>query len=414
MVDRVTITNRPRTAASVTTDSAPKRRRSWTNVFVYLAAFASSWTAVAVGGNNVVDYLLVAAVISAVLSRLAGRRQIYVAWWMVLPFVASVLVVAWDVMAGDARSGELTMLFRVLISTGGIAILLTSVARASGTPALMRALRWWAAGAVVCGVAAIATWLGLVSFVGILEQPTGDRLSGLSSHPNSLAFSLTLVLPVLVHLAQVARGFWRTFGWVAMLALAVGALALTGSRAGLMVGLPLLGLALILALRASRLRVMTVPLLILGVVAVFVYLPGLLTDTRLVQGSALSDSGRIIYNQDALSTFATDPIFGGGFNAQIGVAVPLMVISGGGLVLVAGYYLFVFRPLPVLWKARGLAVAQTGLLALAAFLAFGLLNPVFVERATFWPILIPALVVLLNRSLEAGNPWQAPGSLPRR
>jgi len=362
---------------------------------------------VAVAGINVVDYLLVGATVAMVVSRFSSGRAIYVDVWMVLPFAAALLVAAWSVVIAGEASGGSEMLLRILLSTALIAVLITASAADEGEQALGAIIRWWVAGVGVCAAGAIVVEAGLVSFVGVLEQPTGDRLSGLSSHPNSLAFSIVMAIPAATYLAQRATGFWRTSWWLAILGTFVWGLFLTGSRSGLLVGAPLLALAVVLVVRSSRLRIMTVPIVILSVVLGFLYLPAVLGDTRLVQGAAQSDSGRILINDSALATFSNNPILGGGFSAQSGVAVPLMVLSAGGLALAVAYYAFVFRALPVLWRSRSERIAQVGILSLAGFLCFGLLNPVFAERATFWPILACALLVLLKSGYTApANPWR--------
>ncbi len=172
------------------------------------------------------------------------------------------------------------------------------------------------------------------------------------------------------------------------------------------VALPVLAIAVVLWLRSTRLRVVLVPLTILVGVALAFTIPALLADTRLGQGAEDSDAGRILINEAAMRWFYDSPVFGGGYDVMHGVAVPIMVLSGGGIILAIGYYAFLLRPVPVLLAGRALPIAQMGLLSLLAFLAFGVLNPVWMERITYWPALIAALVILLRgREGIRTNPW---------
>jgi hypothetical protein len=370
-----------------------------------LSAFAASWTAVSVGGYNIVDYLLAASLVVMVAARVMGRGKIFIDGWMLAPLLASLVVSAWDVLAGTGTSGQAQDILRVLLSTTLIAVLLTSFATMNDQRPLLITLRWWAVGITVNSLAAILVAAGVVSFEGILLQPTGERLSGLSSHPNSIAFSITLALPVCIYLMTTATRFVLVLWWAVNIGILLWALILADSRSGLLISIPTMAIAAMIALQGSHLRVLTVPILIIGAIFAAAFIPVAIEESRLVQGSAQSDAGRTEINNTALDLFGANPIFGAGFDQQIGVAVPLMVLSAGGLVLAVAYYYFVVRPLSVLWPARSDRLAQTGILLILVFLGFGLLNPVFAERATFWPILIAALSVAVRDGRASGNPW---------
>jgi len=387
--------------------AAVKPRRLLANGMIYLSAFTSSWTAVAFGGYNVVDYLLAATVVATLVVRVTVGRRVFIDLWMVLPSITALIITAYAAIVAGAASGEAESLVRVIVSTAVVAILLTSMGAASGVIPLRRTLAWWAAGVSFNAIASGAVSLGLVNFAGLLVQPTGYRISGLSSHPNSIAFSIAMAVPALVYLLTTTRGSTRVMWWLANIAACGWGLLLSDSRSGLLVSIPALGIALILAIAHSRLRLMILPLLLLGGTAIAVYLPSALAETRLAQGAADSDSGRVLYNDNALEVFFRNPIFGGGFAEQAGVAVPLMVISAGGAILFVGYYAFVLRPLPPLWRARTDRIAQTGLLTIVVFVAFGFLNPVFAERAAFWPAIIAALTVVTGKYSDlTRSPWR--------
>ncbi len=193
---------------------------------------------------------------------------------------------------------------------------------------------------------------------------------------------------MIIYLATSARTLIAILWWLGVLTSCICGLVLADSRSGLLVTIPAVAMAIVLMIVRSRLRIMSGPILLAAGILAYTFIPDAVSETRLVQGSAQSDAGRTVFNDNALTTFFASPIFGGGFGAQAGVAVPLMVLSAGGMVLFIGYYAFVLRPIPSLWRARRDRMAQTGLLCVLVFLGFGLLNPVFAERATFWPILV--------------------------
>lgn len=361
----------------------------------------------AVAGRNVADWLLPVAFSAMLLAWLVAKRPVFVSGWMLATTIATLIVTAASAFAGSGFNG-FEMLLRVFLTTAAVAIMLTSIAVRSGTEKLLNVLRWWATGIAVNGAFAIAISLNLVSFDGVLEQTSGDRINGLASHPNSLAFSLSLAAPILVYLLASSRRFWGRAWWLACLVATVWGLFLAESRAGLITALPALGVAIFLWVRSSRLRALSIPLLILGAIAAWTYLPQILGSTRLAAGEGdMSNAGRSVINKDALDLFQENPIFGAGFAWQTGVSVPLTILTAGGVVLLIGYAIFALRPVASLWHDRRTLLAATGLLAALSFAVFGLLNPVFMERATYWPIIIPALCGLLLRKPAGTNPWNA-------
>lgn len=359
----------------------------------------------AVGGFNLVDYFLALSIVAAVASWSFHRRHIYIDGWMMLPALTAILVAANATLVQGAASPGWQDMARVLLSTSALAILLTSLVVGRSRAVLRKVLAWWGCGIAVNSLASVLASLRLIDLSSALGQPTGDRLSGLSSHPNSIAFSISLALPVFVHLLGTARRWVGASWWLACLGVGIWGLMLADSRAGLLVGLLAFALAATFWLLTSRVRLLALPVFIVGALALSALLPGALAETRLAQGSEESDLGRAVFNGDSMTVFLSNPVFGGGFASQAGVAVPLMVLSAGGLVFAVGYYLFVFRPLPVLLTNWSDGFARTGALVLLVFLAYGMLNPVVVERVTFWAPLLAALWVLTPETTQR-NPWR--------
>jgi hypothetical protein len=319
---------------------------------------------------------------------------------MLAPLLAGLTVVLFDLVSGQGSSAWLTMLLRIFFSTAAVIVLLTSISAIS-KDSLLRVLRWWCAGIVLSAAVSVAQSLRLINLTGVLDQPTGDRFSGLTSHPNSLAFGIVLALPVSTYLANISTGAWRTI-WLVCVAVLGWGLILSGSRAGLIVGIPVLVASVVSWLWSPRRQLLILPILILGGIALYLWLPSALESTRLVQGAADSDLGRRDFNAAALNVFLSSPLIGGGFGQMQGVSVPLMVLSAGGLVLGIAYYTFAFQKLPSLWTFRSFPAARMGIICLLAFIGFSLLNPVWMERSTYWSIFVASLLVSSTRRWQNG------------
>jgi hypothetical protein len=360
----------------------------------YAAAFSSSWTGATFGGFNVVDYALGVTVVLLVATAFFHRRSLEVRGWMLVPLVAAAVVSAWNTIVKDAPF-DAVMLLRIFLTMFAVAMIVLSFQSWFGSGYLRRLLKVWVAGIAFNGLTALAVSFGVVSFAGILTQATGERLSGLASHPNSLAFSVSLAIAPCLFLIARERG---RILWVLCLVLILWGGLLSESRAALLVGLPAFGLGTIVSIARSRLRSIAWPVLILAAVGAWFAVPLVLADSRLADGAgALSDAGRSTLNESALNLLLRNPLTGAGFESQAGVSVPLTVLTAGGILFAIGYYAFVFSPVPALWRHRRSPIAPYALITVAALISFGFFNPVFMERATYWPILIATALCVGHR-----------------
>lgn len=364
----------------------------------YAAAFSSSWTGATFGGFNVVDYALGMTVVLLAVTAFFQRRPLRVRSWMFVPLGAAAGVSAWNTIVKDAPF-DAVMLVRIFLTMFVVAVIVFSFQSWFGDGCIRSLLKMWVAGIAFNGLAALAVSLGVVSFAGILTQATGERLSGLASHPNSLAFSVSLAIAPCLFLVAKERS---KILWVLCLVLILWGGLLSESRAALLVGLPALGLATVISIARSRFSSVAWPVLIIGAVGAWFLVPLVLADSRLAGGAgALSDAGRSALNESALNLFLRNPLTGAGFESQAGVSVPLTVLTAGGILFAVGYYGFVFSPVPTLWRHWRSTIAPYGLITVAVLVSFGFFNPVFMERATYWPILIAAALCVEPRSGDA-------------
>ncbi|WP_442574761.1 O-antigen ligase family protein [Microbacterium sp. F51-2R] len=391
-----------------------------TAIALALAAVSSSWTGANFGTLNVTDVFLAIAAVFSMLGWLSGRRTMMVQSWMLAPLLGVVIITAVDVIVrSEPVSGGATMLPRLLFSTTLLAILIWSESnRLQGH--VWYALRWWAAGVAINASAAALIDGGFLVVDGWIDQPAGDwRASGLAFHPNSLALALTIALPIMVMLLTRSATWAGRVGWIAAIAVTVNALFLADSRAGLIVAFPGLALSILIALRRGRARVFVAPFVIVAGVLAYLYVLPALAGTRLTaESGALSDVGRVQYNATALQIFAEQPLVGGGFDAEIGVAVPLQVLTIGGIVFALCYYTFLLVPGVAIWRNRRDSAAPYGIVYILALLGFGLLNPGLAERVSFWPLLVlaggfGARRVAASLPAAVGELAEAPGESPR-
>lgn len=246
------------------------------------------------------------------------------------------------------------------------------------------------------GLVAATDHSGLTSVRAHLFAAITERSVGLATHPNSLAMSLSMALPVLMYFAFSEPPVVRILSGAAILISAWG-LVLADSRAGLIAGA--LGV-FIYAARIFRHKGHWTQVVLFGSAAALAYLTivgpeGLLSSTRFGAAAATgvheSNSARLNYLNDAMSKFWDAPFVGVGIGLGSGVSVPFLLASSGGILLLAAY----------MWLIAGsmranLACPRTGmswaiLASGAAMLAEQVLNNGVAERFIYWPILLGAL-----------------------
>lgn len=389
----------------------PSEKKQWqpflwlSSAMISLSAFTSSWTGVDVHEVTVVDVALMLATVSSLLSWAVGGRTIYLRLWMFLPPIGALLIVAIGVLFRQDTNIGLDYIFRISFGTTLIAILINSERATRGASGLMRLLHWWAFGIVVNAVIVALTDSGLINIANFVNNETGTiRAIGLAFHPNSLAFSLSIALPVLTWLWSRPGGRrLAKFIWLGGFLVCMNALYLSDSRAGLLVGASAGLVGVFIAIRGTWARLLSLPLVFFAGVALLHYVPPLLATTRFAsRGSAASDSLRTQYNSAALDAFAAHPVFGSGFGAMTGVAIPLQLLSSGGLVLLALYTAFIAAPTLQFFSRPWGALSNYGILVVGTIVGFGLLNSALTERVTYWaPLIIASIIKLNNRGTNS-------------
>ncbi|MBF4582938.1 O-antigen ligase family protein [Curtobacterium sp. VKM Ac-2865] len=397
------------------------------------AAMTSPWTGVRIAGLNLADFFLVASLALALLLGLTRRVAVPMPWqFVVLPVVVLVLMgrdaVFFDRLPfqtleaaqfttgdalGETVGGSATFLVRLVLCWTAVGL---SVGAFHRFPrALVSIIAAW-----LLGIAIGVSWSILQFTFALPDLPfvfhidSAARAVGLTNHPNSLAETIGVGLPLAVFLALGPRaGLVRRAGGCALVVLSMWGLFLTGSRAGLAVGFFALVLSVIIRLIWSGRGAWGLPLGLLSIVGAVLWLPSVWATTRFSQGVAeASDSARVQALTEGLGIFLRHPLGGAGLSTWLGEMVPLILLSGGGVILFAAFYSSLGSVFRRVWRARGQELnahlAGAGLVVLA----FGLLNNGLVERYLYWPLIVG--FYLASARLRSSDPLETVESEPAR
>lgn len=380
------------------------------------AALTSSWSAVRVAGVTLADICLILGALLALLS--SGSRIALLKGWMVLPVLLALVLMARDVIVlGRPVNGSpdviegispSQMLLRIALSTFCISVLCIANT-GHGRRSVQRIIGWWLFGIAISAAYALGQSAGVLA-VGDLVQLNGtSRFAGLTSHPNALAQTLVLAIPFAL-LVPPKAGSGPVVMRIVGLALCGAALYQSGSRAGLLVGFAALLLCgCIVAKRAHALR-WVLPLVLLATAAAAVYGPRLIAGTRFASdsGSTASNNARVQALSEGWDAFLAHPLGGAGLGVWVGELAPLVLLVSGGVLFLAVYTIFVFKPIAAMLEHRSDFVVMACVLSASLVLVLGLLNNGFTERYTFWPALLGYSLVLVIGSQQKTKEHAAP------
>lgn len=375
---------------------------------VFCALFSSSWTGLRLSGISLTDYLLTAAtavfVITApALLLLAIRRN-------TLNFVV-VAVIALTILQSMGLNGRATgpgdmpsdasvvlvqrFVFALALVPALVAALLES-RRSRQEAEARRIVAWWTIGITFnCAVALIVPGDAPLLDGLVVHIPT-ERATGLSDHPNSLAEAASLGITASCWLAYSAPSRGPRLLWLCIVAIQVGALIESESRAGLVIGSLLLVTCGSWALFRSGRWAMGVPAALGAVIVVALFVEQFLANTRFADADAESSSaGRAGNISRGWELFGESPWIGVGMGSWYGELVPVILLTSGGVVLAVIYYLALART--ALYKEFAAGGRFLVPLVVGAIIVWGLFNNSLVERYLYW---LPALA-LVPRSLAS-------------
>ena len=387
--------------------------RSLTKWFLVAAAFVSSWNAVQLRGIQPVDIFLALAVGLSVISFVSGQvpwvpRWVKAATLCVLIVMVTHLVVPTSPAYMSQRFIFVPWFVKVTgidLSESGVvrglkwilalAVLPVMVAEAARDDDgfVKRMSTAWLAGATISAFIAITDFLGITSvnmFLIALGGATA-RQSGLTSHPNHLGMSVSIVAPLAIAVAMRSR--WT--GVPVVLLLMAGAVV-SGSRAG-QAGF-VLAVTATLALSARARRFAPILIVAAGITSAGIVWakPGLVdtiatlfrfdtTDKYVAQ----SNEERANLSQQAIADFAERPVDGVGLDV-LGQAhnIYLQIVASGGLILACGMFAYFAGMLTAAFAERRSAdpLGLYLLVGVMVWLASALFGTQLTDRYLYFPV----------------------------
>lgn len=404
----------------------------------YLAAAATPWNGWQLGGLRPGDIFLALALVACVLAGLGGTWPPLPRWvWL---FGAVILAVTFlhildptdplylaQRLVVDARGvripeleSNLTVGLKFVVPIVGLPLLF-AFARSLDSRAILRAAYAFAVGSALSAAIGVSDSFGVTALsASITGLPaTAGRAPGLAVHPNFLATTCVLGLPVVMWQAARTRARARTVSVLLTVVLALGVYA-SGSRGGAAV----LAGAVILCfvLMPEYRRFLPSVALISGVVLSIVFVIHPAIGSTILQAVRLSgDTGsasgsdviRAEVGRQGLADFRHSPLDGVGLQvAAEAHNVYLQALASGGLLLLAGYVVYVGAGL-----VRGFRLTRETPLAYPLFIAalsgalLSIVENALTDRLAYVPIALIAALPLTQpapagpgQDLEAAFP----------
>lgn len=387
-----------------------RRQISWiSQALTFGAALTSSWTGVRIAGINLVDYLLVAAVVFVLLDAVSNGRRLPVYAWAVLPPVVLLIIglsgsvvrgdplsanrLGWERVVGSSVGAEFTgalpLIARMALSITAVTIILAGVSNNAQDRNVLvkRIMCTWAAGAAISGAYGVFQRVGDVGNLPFVYQIVSDtRATGLANHPNSFGQTIVLALPVLIYMIGATHGFAKAV-MALSLPISMYAIFLSGSRGALLCG-PVIAVVTFTYLMTSgkRLAIWVPPIVALFLALAIVTMPTVLKATRFFDESGrVSSAVRRANLERGIDLFYTNPLFGAGVGSWNSEMVPLILLTSGGVLYLVVFYGSLAHPLLVRPRTSGGLFVPILVISAIGFFGFGLLNNGIVERYLYWP-----------------------------
>lgn len=265
--------------------------------------------------------------------------------------------------------------------------------------AVDKMLWFWLAGACLSALVAVLSKYG-ISVFGLKDQSAifGQRASGLTYHPNSLAYTCALLIPIATYLTVTTRASLLRWICVAAIGLLVKAIIASGSRSAIL-AVVVAGLAWLPSpfknkVRRTELLILAGGVLSLAALVIFLMLSDKpFDDASNALGRLLGNIGRAQQSNDereiaaqiAYNGFEAAPIFGQGFQyIRVAHNNALQILHSSGLLGFTGAILWWGGVAGTWWRLRsGIRMRGTQ-------------HDVFLLRALF----STALVMLVNGAFQ--------------
>ena len=408
-------------AQSVVDEPEPRAIHRLAIGLTYVAAAATAWNGWKVGGLRIGDVFIALALLVFVFADLGAPVPKLPGWvWQfglvivlvtaaheLIPtdphYLASRLVVngITAIPGGHEVEGNATVGLKFLVPVIFMPLMF-GYARLHDARSTARSFFAFAVGSAISAAVGMSDLQHIThisqSLTGL--EALGGRAPGLSQHPNFLAMTSVLALPIVLWRLLSDNRRTRFWALVLLVLLALGLYA-SGSRAGAAVG-PGVALLSILIMPRYRRHLTSVLLVVFGSAAVlFVLKPSLghalLKAERLGSSSdtaAGSDQLRAIIYAQGVRDFRHSPLDGVGMQvAEEAHNVYLQALAAGGILLLAGYLFYVLASVN-----RVVRIMKTDPLAYPLFASvvagalFVIVQAALTDRVSY---LAPALIATL-------------------
>lgn len=380
-----------------------ERRVSLASLAITAAAITSSWTGLRLGTTGIADILLLVAIGLAVIEHGIDGRRLPIPLWAVAPTLTAFFIYAGNTLlthstATQSEDSGVTFVTRTFLGLTLVAILCLSEVKSFGAQRGQSLVNAWLVGILTSATIASTDSIGLTNLHSLVQHIESARSVGLTFHPNSLAQSAVLAIPLVAFKLAAPGTRWAMRAWwLAALFICLNALFLANSRGGLVVGLVMTAFTFTVILWRGGNRWLAPSAVILATVFVVPAVLDLLAGTRLAAGSAaLSDALRMSFLLEGWESFISSPLIGAGLTSGAGVMVPLYLLSLGGALLAAAYYWFIGQNVAVMLARLADPLVAACLLSGIALLAMGLANNSVNERFDYWTICIGAAIAGLR------------------
>lgn len=363
-------------------DGAPEVMSAITRValaLTYAAAAATAWNGLKEGGLRVGDMFIGLAVLTFFIADMGRPVPKLPGWVWQFGLIIIIITAAHELVPTDPNylhqriviNGAFPVINGIELETNsmvGVKFLVPVIfmplmfayARAHDPKALLRSAYAFAAGASISAAVGMSDLLGVTHLSQTLTHlpAVGGRAPGLTLHPNFLAMTCVLALPVMLWQLVSDNLRTRVIALAFVVALVLGLYA-SASRIGFGVG-PGAALLSFAVMPRYRRYLPSLGVAIAGAAAVlFVLDPGigssLLKAFRLGgdSGSAQgSDQQRAIIFTQGVNDFKHSPIDGVGLQvAEEAHNVYLQALAAGGVILLAGYLFFILSGLYTVVRA---------------------------------------------------------------
>lgn len=355
--------DRPRSAAQRAAAAVSDRPDRVAFGATALVALFIPWDGIRFGVGSLVNLFLVVAFLATLVLVVRERRAVPLPGWMLLAatglIISALLTIAFP-PALRLKHASLT----VLLQSAGVPYLL---GQRSDISALLKWEIAWMVMPVILMIngrtrercrllldlfalaAAISAVVALLDVAGLhflASRPIVDnRSSGLTIHPNYLAFESALAVPVT--LLWIARGGrWTTAGLIASGAL-LGGVYSSGSRAAAVGAVLAVAITVVFVPRLRRLSGLTLPFVGIVVVVLLAFTNAgtqILHKVRLDSGdpsTLASNTTRSEAAHTALAQFRDRPIEGVGFQViEDAHNIYLELLAAGGLITLVSFVVY--------------------------------------------------------------------------